>query len=140
MDFTTIITSVVASLCSLILGLTAKNFDWKKAHKKAELEEESNDTQNATFKMQKTNDEWERMYKMQFEENKQLKKDYNELRKEMYELQKRVNDMNDQIEKLNAGFEEKEDGYLLQIEALKAENDDLRSENEMLKEKLRGGE
>ncbi|GMQ73501.1 hypothetical protein [Tetragenococcus halophilus] len=140
MNFTTIITGIVSSLCTLILGLAAKKFDWKKEQRKAEMEEESNDTQNATIKMQKTNDEWERMYKLQIEDNKQLKKDYNELRKEMYELQKRVNDMNEQIEKLNAGFEEKEQGYLLQIDALKSENEDLRSENEILKEKLKGGE
>lgn len=137
MNLTAIITGVAGSLVTLLLGIVAKRFDFKKEQRKAAMDEDKSNSSIQLEKMKKTNDEWERMYHEQIDANKELKKDYKQLRNEMYQLQTQVNKLNSQIADLNAGFTEKEKGYLLQIESLQEENDDLREANEILQEQLK---
>lgn len=143
MNLTAIITGVVGSICTLLLGIISKRFDFRGEQNKAALEE----SKTAPDIVHKTNDEWERLYQTQIKANERLQDSYDALKrdmdKRMEEMQQQVNRLNSQIAKLNSGFEEKERGYQLQIEALENENDELREENETMKieiHKLRGGE
>lgn len=136
MDFSSLITGVVGSLATITVAVVAKLFDFKKAQRKAQMEEDKNDNNIQLEKMKATNDEWERIYHDQVAANRELKKDYSQLREEMYSLQSQVSKLNQRIADLTTGFTDKEKNYLLQIEALQEENDDLVEANAELKERL----
>lgn len=136
MDLASVITAIGGVLSTIILGWLSTKVDWKKEKRKAEANEKENDIAH----IQKSNDEWQKLYHDQYDANVQLQQNYNELRGEMFELQRQVGKMNEKIDSLKRDFSEKEKNYQLQIEKLQLENDDLREENVALKLQLEGGE